>query len=306
MLRSRRVIIAIGAVLIAIYLVLVARIFGFSVGLETGFSGRTLWEWLELGGVVAVPFILGVLGIWFNRQQRAREEAAANQQAQDAALQAYLDQMSNLIVDRGLFDNPDDYSSLRKIAQARTTAILLGLDGSRKRRPLKLLYELGLLINEDEPIIELTNAGLDNADLSEITLHNVCLSRADLRGVDLGGADLEGADLSWVDLRGADLSKADLTNARLEGANLLPYDAKDPAGLSGHNLMKGADLNIPRLIARLAPRLTHTNLRGAKGLTQVQIEQAIGCQTTQLPDGLQRPEAWSESFEVQYRRLTAD
>jgi uncharacterized protein YjbI with pentapeptide repeats len=134
------------------------------------------------------------------------------------------------------------------MAQARTTATLLGLDGSRKRRPLKLLYELGLLSNEDEPINKLTNAGLDNADLSEITLHNVCLSRADLRRTDLGRADLEGAHLSWTDL-----SKADLSNTRLEGANLLPYDEKDPAGLSRHNVMNGADLNVPRLTARLTP-----------------------------------------------------
>jgi hypothetical protein len=124
---------------------------------------------------------------------------AASQRAQDAALQAYLDQMSNLIVDRGLRNQPKA-SDLHKIAQARTIAILLGMDESRKRRPLKLVYELRL-IDKDDPLIRLTNAGLDNAHLKEATFHDACLRCVDLRCADLEGADLNGCDLSYADLQ---------------------------------------------------------------------------------------------------------
>jgi hypothetical protein len=51
------------------------------------------------------------------RAQREREESAALQRAQDEALRAYLDQMSNLMVDREMRKKPDD-PDLRRSAQA--------------------------------------------------------------------------------------------------------------------------------------------------------------------------------------------
>jgi hypothetical protein len=82
---------------------------------------------------------------------------------------------------------------------------------------------------------------------------------------------LEGADLQGADLEGADLSDAILRGALLRGANLV-----------------GADL------------------KNAKGLTQGQVDQAYGsCQwadnvpDTKLPDGLQKPTAWSKPLEEQ-------
>lgn len=282
---------------------------------------KRLWEWLGLAGVLAVPVVLSLGGLWYNHRQnkreqdrieaeKQREELAANQRAQDAALQAYLDQMSDLIVDRGLRDQPKA-SDVHKIAQARTIAILLGMDESRKRRPLKLVYELRL-INKDDPLIRLTNAGLDNAILKEATFHDACLRRVDLRCADLEGADLKGSDLSYADLRGANLKDANLAGVSLKAANLLPYDKKNPARLSASHLndtgvngfdlerddlkqcnLEGADLSGADLSGAL---LGGVDLRGTKGLTQRQLEQAIGDQTTRLPDqgGLYTPDAWSE------------
>jgi hypothetical protein len=70
--------------------------------------GITLWDWIKL---LIVPAVIAGGGIWFNRQQRARElEIAreqrerdveiADQRVQDGALQAYLEQIGTLLLDK--------------------------------------------------------------------------------------------------------------------------------------------------------------------------------------------------------------
>src|SRR5215208_382690 len=212
--------------------------------------------------------------------------------------------MSKLVVQKQLRAEHKD-SDIRKIAQARTIALLLGLDASRKRRCLKLVYELGL-INKIAPILDLRNAGLDNADLSELALLEACLSHVDLRN-----SDLRGANLTNVDLSGADVTEA----------NLLPYDVRQPAKMSIHNLKdkdvdsREAEIRFTKIRSNLTPTslsninlagadlsgaiLANSNLQNARGLTKEQIEQAIGNKRTLLPSGLRSPEAWKKSIEEQ-------
>jgi uncharacterized protein YjbI with pentapeptide repeats len=265
---------------------------------------KTLWEWL---GLFIVPVMLAAGGFLLNRWQKERDEAiqqaqkereaiGANQRAQDEALRAYLDQMSNLIVDQKMREAPED-SDTHRLAQARTIAILLGLDQDRKKRPLKLIYELRLILRE-RPIIKLENAGLDTADLSEMTLHDACLREADLRCADLKGADLKGTDLTRADLRGANLTDANLSDASLAGANLLPYDKNNPAKLNASNLSNGTDpseidLSNSQLVrtkmdgAYLSGAdLSSAYLTGVKGVTNEQLErQAYSLKGTTMPDG---------------------
>lgn len=61
----------------------------------TGFPGKTLWNWLQL---LIVPLVIAAGGVWFNRQQRARELEVENQRAQDEALQAYIEGMERLLI----------------------------------------------------------------------------------------------------------------------------------------------------------------------------------------------------------------
>jgi uncharacterized protein YjbI with pentapeptide repeats len=236
----------------------------------------TGWDFLSILIIpVAGGAIVVLAGNWFNKRQREREETVQSLRAQDEILQRYLDQMSDLVVNEGLRPKPADsepqshirklaqalrpkpadsepQSHIRKLAQARTIAALLGLDSTHKRRPLKLVYELGLIENGNDPL-ELKNAGLDGADLSELTLRGACLKYADLRFADLKGADLEGANLYRTDFRGSDLSRADLKRANLTEANLLPYDSRDPERRSLHNLSE--ENNLSKLAAEsLAPR----------------------------------------------------
>ena len=79
---------------------------------RTGFGDKTLWDVLQL---LIVPLVLVGIGLLFEMQQAERQQAMeeqqqaledrraraeqklAEQRAQDEALQAYLDQMSNLL-----------------------------------------------------------------------------------------------------------------------------------------------------------------------------------------------------------------
>ena len=290
----------------------------------TGFTGEIqLWDWLGLG---LVSIAIAVVGWLFSRRQKEQQEVATREHEQDAALAAYLDQMSNLMIDQQLGRERKDKDSLedhvRKVAEARTIAVLLGLDQEHKRRPLKLVYELGLL-NKPVPVIELKNAGLDEANLSELTLHNACLNGADLRRGDLHGADLAGSNLRGADLRGADLSGADLSGADLTDANLLPYDKNDPTTWNKHNLEKRSTLNNgasfyrERLGLKVRKglkltdlsgatlseaqfcnawlhgvKLSGADLEGAKGITTEElVQQAFSLEGATMPNG-QKYEEW--------------
>lgn len=283
---------------------------------------RTIWDWVGLLGVGSAVAIVGYL---FARHQRKRDEAVENERAQAEALQAFLDQMSDLMIVRklGQGDKRPDSDPRRKVAQARTMLIFLALEEDNKRSPLRLVYELGL-IGKDAPLISLRNASLRGAELSELALPEACLRHADLRTADLSGSNLRSSDLSEADLRGGQLINANLSGTDLTDANLLPYNARTPARLSIHNLKDEAIPSQDDLrFSRAKPQTTLTNLRNTnldgadlsgallantdltqvRGLTQPQINQAIGNEATKLPDHLEPPQNWEQSIEQQIAAL---
>jgi hypothetical protein len=150
---------------------------------DAHYHKRTLWDWLQL---LIIPAVLAGGGIWFNRQQRAQELQTADIRAQDEALQAYLDQMSEMLIPNA--DQPSLYKarlgdSLSSVARARTLTVLPRLlDGARKGRVVQFLYE-SALITKGRPVLN-------------------------LRGADLSGADLSGADLIEAKLTGGKLGRA--------------------------------------------------------------------------------------------------
>jgi hypothetical protein len=56
---------------------------------------KTLWDWLKL---LVVPAVLAVGGYLFTRSENRATQAAAERRAQEDALQAYLDSMSQMLV----------------------------------------------------------------------------------------------------------------------------------------------------------------------------------------------------------------
>jgi len=249
----------------------------FTIAILIGYRyDITLWNWLKL---LVVPAVIAGGGLWFNRQQRERELEISRKQreqelkiaerrTQDEALQAYLDQMSAMLIPTT--DQPSLYKarpgdSLSSVARARTLTVLPRLDGDRKARVVQFLYESGLIATEHQ-VLDLSGADLSGAVLSTASLRGANLFEANLEGAYLHGAYLREADLSSTDLEGADLSYADLSGAYLYGANL-----------SSANLRAA-------------------NLGGAKGWTEEQFTQAGSLEGATMPNG-QKYEEWIKDQE---------
>jgi|SRR5215208_746880 membrane protein implicated in regulation of membrane protease activity len=79
--RERAMLIGIGVALVAVIVLL--AIGGASLG-WTGFADKTLWEWLQLLGALAIPVVLAIAGFWFTSQQEARQQRIEDQRAQQA------------------------------------------------------------------------------------------------------------------------------------------------------------------------------------------------------------------------------
>lgn len=252
-----------------------ARIWGW-----TGFAGKTFWDWLQLLAALAIPLALGLVTYNFNAQQatlaqtqQIKDKQAAQDQQQEAALQSYLDRMSELLTGNNAgaptLGTAKKGDQLSQIARARTLTVLRSLDGRRKGIVLQFLYDAKLIgytspsgtPGPSKTIVDLHGADLtgtspgEGASLGGIDLSGTDLSNANLNGASLSGAHLNNATMSEVLLaRGANLSGADLNGANLSGANL------SDANLTGVILIGGANLNDAILTGA---NLTDCNLLGA-------------------------------------------
>jgi uncharacterized protein YjbI with pentapeptide repeats len=192
----------------------------------TGFSEKTLWDWLKL---LIIPALLAIVAIGFNtllsEQQNATNiylsqisnQQFSNQQ-QEATFQAYLDRMTDLI-ENGKLADPHSSSAIRALARAQTLTALRRLDPERKGHLIQFLHDAGL-INNQHPILSLYRAFIERADLSNADLRNIDLSNANLRDANLRGAYLNGTSLVNTNLIDANLSNADLRGTYLKGAYL--------------------------------------------------------------------------------------
>jgi uncharacterized protein YjbI with pentapeptide repeats len=212
----------------------------------TGLSEKTFWDWLKL---LIVPIVLSVGGYLFTHAESRAVRVATVTRAQDEALQAYLDQIGQMLLDK---DRPLRQSKssddVRILARARTLTVLSRLDGPRKGEVVQFLYESGLISRrwvrwKQRPIVRLIQADLAGADLSERYLEG-----ADLRGTNLTGATLQATYLEGAHLNRARLERAYLSRARLDGVNF------------SHANLKGADLSDASLINT---NLRYADLRGA-------------------------------------------
>jgi hypothetical protein len=214
--------------------------------------GITLWAWLKL---LIVPVVLAIGGFLFTRSENRATQAVAERRAQDEALQAYLDQIGQLLLDK---ERPLRQSKVgdevRILARARTLTVVTRLDSFGIGSAMRFLYESGL-IGKDNPVVDLKSANLRGAYLQAANLRRVLLQKVYLDDAHLLGADLRGADMqeTWLGnatLAGASMQGADLRGAVLEGANLLSADLSDadmagalgwtPNQLSAARSLKGA------------------------------------------------------------------
>jgi len=224
------------------------------------------------------------------RQQRVEEQRAdaerelAVQRAQDEALQAYLDQMSGLLLERDLRASEED-SEVRTLAQARTLTVLERLAPSRRTAVMQFLVEAKLVqrVKGRGPILILFEADLSGADLFAADLSDpnqtnlqTNLNAADLRRAYLRHAYLFDADLSHANLGDAYLGDAYLGDAYLSGANL--------SGNLGEANLSGASLS-------------RANLSRAEGITNEELDQqAASLEGAHMPNG-QKYEDWIKEKE---------
>lgn len=224
-------------VIVAIVLVLIGLV--CSSILETGFTGKTLWDWIEVVGIpVVVVIIAGGFGLVAKKASERNEEQRERDvdQARETTLRTYLEVMSNLILGKDLKNSKED-SPERAVAHAQTFMALRTLDGPRKLVILQFLKESGL-IGRDKNVISLYGADLDTANLSNIDMSGTCLSGVSLVDADLYNANLSNADLSdavliRADLWKADLSNTDLRNADLTGAKVTREQLDEASDISG-------------------------------------------------------------------------
>jgi uncharacterized protein YjbI with pentapeptide repeats len=259
---------------------------------------KTLWDWLQLLAVLAIPIVVGIGAAWYTAQQaqaseanRARQdrESEANRQKrhetdleiakenriiqrdtdlqiaadnrQVAALQGYIDKMEELLFEKELRKS-EEGTEVRRIARAQTLTVLSHLDPLRKQSVLQFLLEEGL-INNDKCII-----ALNTADFSKLHLHKAWLMGVNLTGANLSGADfvivyLNNANLYNADFSEANFSATSFNNADLRTANLSKAKLGE-ANLSkaklGEANLSGADLSGANLSGA---DLSGANLSGA-------------------------------------------
>jgi uncharacterized protein YjbI with pentapeptide repeats len=265
--------------------------------------GKTLWDWLGLLTVLAIPVVVGFGAAWFTAQQGKVSVRENTDNQRETALQAYIDKISELLLEKHLRESKAD-DEVRTIARVRTLTVLQILDAKRKGSVLLFLGESGL-IHKDKCIIDLSGAdligayregvNLMGANLSRVRLYNANLSLANLSSADLSETLLFGTDLIRANLSDANLCRvslsacrmygADLTRANLSDADLELDDLRETnlsgADLSGANLkdtnLSGADLT--------GANLNETNLEGATGTTSEQLAKAKSLKGATMPDG---------------------
>ncbi len=236
----------------------------------TGFETKTLWDWMQL---LIIPVILAVGAFFLNRSERKTEREIAKDRQQEQALQSYLDQMTELLLEKDLGNTEN--LEIRLVAKTRTLTVLRGLDGQRKRYVLQFLRDARLIGGifegrQKSPVFDLAGADLSyadlrDADLSSVNLEKANLQHADLRGVRTFETHFIDADMRYANLQGANphmsyFYRTDLSNANMRDAIFWDLVLKETklqfADLRGADFRHSAGL--------LDVDLTGANLKGAK------------------------------------------
>lgn len=269
----------------------------------TGFSGKTLWDWLKLFATLLLPLVIALSTAWFSFQQnqtalqvsesqhasdqkiaqenRQADQAATADQQQQATLNTYLADMKDLIFNHGLATSqPGD--PVRSLARAETLSTLTQLDGKRKGVVITFLLYAGLL-TYDHTTGKRAIVPLAHADLSSVDLWNQGGEPIDLAGENFTNANLGASFFEYSALFIDTFTNANLSGAHLHGA-LLFEDDFGGADLSGADL-SDTDLTNAYLVGA---NLSNANLKGAK-VTTAELDQAKTLQGAIMPDGSKHP-----------------
>jgi hypothetical protein len=151
---------------------------------------------LIVAGVVAtMTAVVGLLNLRLTRRNLEQQRELEAQRAQGTALQAYYEQIGNLITKHELRNTKRE--DIRELARGQTLTVLKEIDGNGKGSLLTFLHGAGLIGTENPAVV---------------------LTGADLRRLALRGANLTGVDLYNANLWRANLRHAKVTNGQLAAA----------------------------------------------------------------------------------------
>ncbi|NEU84120.1 pentapeptide repeat-containing protein [Nostoc sp. UIC 10630] len=271
--------------------------------IEVEQSGKTLWDWLGLGGTLAIPIAIYLF-------QRSENEQTDNISREEALL-SYFKHISELLIDKKLKllidkklklltdkeSNKNECAVLDALldsARACTLSLLrrMDKDGERKGRIISFLSDAELISELNLELADLSDANLmnvilNNAKLGYANLSNANLSLTDKRIINkinrefhqackfdmqnVQMSDSQKAALKFIDngiqLYCANLKEACLCNRFLPKANLSYANLSD-ANLSNANL-SGADLSGANLSGA---NLSGVNLSGVILNKKTQID----------------------------------
>ncbi|MEM8641088.1 MAG: pentapeptide repeat-containing protein [Cyanobacteria bacterium P01_G01_bin.54] len=193
--------------------------------------GLVVWGYFKLDSPekreearsVVYPILLGVGGVWLNREfqkaQDRRAELDRKEQREQEEFKTYLEKMEQLIKD-GIESEEDDTF---KIAQALTANVLRELTEERQNQVMFFLDSLKL-VKKNEQKSQVNDSDLPSNNHLISLFRGIRLINADLRniyaiGIDADAADLSGANLEKTDLSYANFRKANLSNANLKETN---------------------------------------------------------------------------------------
>jgi hypothetical protein len=194
---------------------------------------RTLPVWLQaivavaqIVGAVAIPIVLLIVSNSFAERQSETQQtiearqsetqrAIEDQRAQLTALQAYLNEIGTLLLEKDLRTTED--VDVRNLARARTLTMLDMLSPERKPRVLEFLFEMDLLQTTPSPDKRLNITPSDKRPV-------ITLRFADLHEVDMAKRHL---------LRSANLDRrADRRACRTRGSSRLEHRVRWGRGRS--------------------------------------------------------------------------
>jgi uncharacterized protein YjbI with pentapeptide repeats len=238
--------------------------------------GKTLWDWLEL---LIIPLVLAGGAFYLQRSERAVERKAAEDRAQlerelatdrqqEAALQAYLDRMAELLLNERSLKS----QKVLNVARVRTLTTMRGLNAPRNGIVLRFLRDIGLVGKKESNLF--VDANLEGADLKGVNLENTNMAGVSLKGANLAVASLTGANLAGAVLDRVNLARAIMVAANLERAILEDANLED-AILSRSNL-KSAHL--------VGANLENVNLSGTN-VDYSQLATAASLKGATMPDG---------------------
>lgn len=246
----------------------------------TGFQTKTLWDWMEL---LIIPIVLALGVFILNRSERAIERENANNRAelereiakdrqQEAALQSYIERMSELLIEKKL--RTTKIKEIRDVARTLTISVMRTLDKDRNNLVIQFLRE-AQLITDKKSI--LNGANMEGMNLQGLDFWHVFMQNANLVKTNLQGSSFMNANLYRSSFWKADLQEADFYNAVLLEAHFAE------ANLRGANLaacMRGAyfeNANLQKTFMHGADlknaNLTDANLQGAS-LFQADLQEA--------------------------------